>query len=59
LENTAPDKNGEIQITDALMKLAKQGRFITFKFEGIRYDCVSVKGFVIVTTNFSQQQSIL
>ena len=38
LENTAPDKNGEIQITDALATLAKQGKVIAYKFEGVRYD---------------------
>ncbi len=52
LENTSPDKNGEIQITDALMTLAKQGRVIAYKFEGIRYDCGSVKGFVEATNDF-------
>ena len=59
LENTAPDKNGEIQITDALMTLAKHGKVIAYKFDGTRYDCGSVKGFVIATTNFAQQQGIL
>ena len=43
LESTAPDKNGEIQITDALMTLAKQGKVIAYKFQGTRYDCGSVK----------------
>jgi len=59
LENTAPDKNGEIQITDALMTLAKQGKVIAYKFDGTRYDCGSVKGFVNATTHFAQQQGIL
>ncbi len=59
LENTAPDKNGEIQITDALMTLAKQGKVIAYKFNGTRYDCGSVKGFVIATTHFAQQQGVL
>ena len=59
LENTAPDRNGEIQITDALMTLAKQGKVIAYKFDGTRYDCGSVKGFVIATTHFAQQQGML
>ena len=59
LENTAPDKNGEIQITDALMTLAKQGKVIAYKFEGIRYDCGSVKGFVEATNELAQLQFIL
>jgi UTP--glucose-1-phosphate uridylyltransferase len=59
LENTSPDKNGEIQITDALMTLAEQGKVIAYKFQGERYDCGSVKGFVIATNYFAKQQNII
>ena len=59
LENTPPDKNSEIQITDALMILAKQGKVIAYKFQGARYDCGSVKGFVIATNHFAKQQEII
>jgi len=59
LENTQPDNNGEIQITDALMTLAKQGKVIAYKFEGARYDCGSVKGFVEATNAFAKAQSII
>ena len=59
LKNTAPDKNGEIQITDALMTLAKQGRVIAYKFQGTRFDCGSVKGFVVATNAFAKQQNII
>ena len=59
LENTTPDKNGEIQITDALMTLAKQGKVIAYKFQGERYDCGSVKGFVIATNHFAKEQGII
>jgi UTP--glucose-1-phosphate uridylyltransferase len=58
LENTDPDKNGEIQITDALMTLAKQGKVIAYKFEGIRYDCGSIKGFVEANNEFARVQFI-
>ena len=54
LENTAPDQNGEIQITDALMILAKQGKVIAYKFQGERFDCGSVKGFVVATNAFAK-----
>jgi UTP--glucose-1-phosphate uridylyltransferase len=54
LENTAPDKNGEIQITDALMTLAKQGKVIAYKFQGARYDCGSIKGYVVATNHFAK-----
>ena len=59
LENTAPDKNGEIQITDALMTLAKQGKVIAYKFQGTRYDCGSVKGFVVATNAFAKAQGLI
>jgi UTP--glucose-1-phosphate uridylyltransferase len=58
LEDTAPDKNGEIQITDALMTLAKQGRVIAYKFQGTRYDCGSVKGFVTATNYFAKAEGL-
>jgi UTP--glucose-1-phosphate uridylyltransferase len=59
LENTSPDKNGEIQITDALMTLAKQGRVIAYKFQGTRHDCGSVEGFVEATNAFAKLEGII
>ena len=59
LENTNPDKNGEIQITDALMTLAKQGRVIAYKFQGTRHDCGSVEGFVEATNAFAKLEGII
>ncbi|MDC9714944.1 MAG: UTP--glucose-1-phosphate uridylyltransferase GalU [Gammaproteobacteria bacterium] len=55
LENTKPDKNGEIQITDALMTLAKKGKVIAYQFQGRRFDCGNVKGFVEANTVFAQE----
>ena len=59
LENTAPDKNGEIQITDALMALAKQGKVIAYKFRGTRFDCGSVGGFVVATNAFAKAEGLV
>jgi UTP--glucose-1-phosphate uridylyltransferase len=59
LENTAPDKNGEIQITDALMTLAKLGKVIAYKFQGTRHDCGSVEGFVEATNVFAKVEGII
>jgi len=59
LESTNPDKNGEIQITDALMTLSKKGKVIAYRFQGTRFDCGSVKGFVIATNHFAKQQNIV
>ena len=52
LRVTPPGKKGEIQITDALMEQAKNGRVLAYKFEGKRYDCGSIDGFVQATTDF-------
>ena len=52
LKTTKPGKGGEIQITDALLKQAKQGNVIAFKFRGKRFDCGSVDGFVEATNYF-------
>ncbi|RDU62207.1 UTP--glucose-1-phosphate uridylyltransferase GalU [Helicobacter sp. MIT 14-3879] len=55
LRTTKPGINGELQITDALLELAKLGRVIGYKFEGIRYDCGSIDGFVRATNDFYQR----
>ncbi|PCS23872.1 UTP--glucose-1-phosphate uridylyltransferase GalU [Candidatus Enterovibrio escicola] len=49
LEHTVPGKNGEIQITDALLKQAKDGCVLAHKFKGKRFDCGSVEGFIEAT----------
>jgi len=59
LKNMKPDKNGEIQITDALNIQAKQGKVIAYKFKGRRFDCGSVKGFVEATNYFAKQLGIV
>ncbi|MEN8193575.1 MAG: sugar phosphate nucleotidyltransferase, partial [Bacteroidota bacterium] len=52
LRETKPGKAGEIQITDALLEQAKQGKVIAYKFKGTRFDCGSVDGFVQATNHF-------
>lgn len=47
--NTPPGRNGEVQITDALMTQAKAGRVLGYKFKGRRFDCGSVPGFMEAT----------
>ncbi len=52
LKNTKAGKGGEIQITDALLELAKEGKVVAYKFKGKRFDCGSVDGFVEATNFF-------
>ncbi|MDB6143883.1 MAG: galU [Pseudomonas sp.] len=51
IEETEPGKGGEIQITDALMKQAKEGMVLAYKFKGKRFDCGGAEGY-IEATNF-------
>jgi len=55
LKDTKPGKNAEIQITDALKTLAKEGKVIAYKFQGLRFDCGNVDGFVEATNYFYKQ----
>ena len=52
IRDTPPGRNGELQITDALLTQAKQGGVIGYRFKGRRFDCGSVKGY-IEATNFT------
>ena len=51
IRETPPGRNGEVQITDALMTQANKGCVLAYKFKGRRFDCGSVPGFV-EATNF-------
>jgi len=51
IENTPPGKNGEVQLTDALLTQAKNGCVMAYKFKGNRFDCGSVEGFVEATNH--------
>ena len=46
IRETPPGKNGELQITDALLTQARQGQVIGYKFQGRRFDCGSVEGYI-------------
>ena len=51
IRNTPAGRNGEVQITDAILQQAKEGCVLAYKFKGKRFDCGSVDGFV-EATNF-------
>jgi UTP--glucose-1-phosphate uridylyltransferase len=55
LKNIKPDKNGEIQITDALNIQAKEGRVVAYKFKGNRFDCGTVDGFLEANNYFAKK----
>lgn len=49
IRETPPGANGEVQLTDALQTQAERGCVMAYKFQGRRFDCGSVPGFVEAT----------
>ena len=58
LQKTPPGKNGELQITDALLAQAKEGRVIGYRFKGRRFDCGSIDGFIEATNFVYSEQHV-
>jgi len=56
LRDLPPGRNGEVQITDALNIQAQQGRVLAYRFEGRRFDCGSIEGFVAATQHVFASQ---
>ena len=54
LHHTSVGKGGEIQITDALLTQAQQSKVLAYKFQGKRFDCGSIDGFIDATNYFHQ-----
>lgn len=59
LENTKPGKGGEIQLTDALCKLAELDTVYAYDFEGKRYDVGDKLGFLKATVEFALRREDL
>jgi UTP--glucose-1-phosphate uridylyltransferase len=58
LRDIKPDSSGEIQITDALNIQAQKGNVIAYKFQGKRFDCGSIEGYVKATNYFAKKMQI-
>lgn len=60
LENTPPSKNGEIQLTDAIIGLINAGeRVIGHVFEGTRYDIGTPTGWIHAVNDYAKKQNLL
>jgi len=59
LKSIEPDKNGEIQITDALLVQAKKSKVIAYKFKGRRFDCGGIEGYIQATNYFAKKHGII
>lgn len=53
IKNTKPGKGGEIQLTDALKKLAESEAMYAYEFEGRRYDVGDRLGFLQATVEYA------
>ncbi|MGB9367263.1 MAG: UTP--glucose-1-phosphate uridylyltransferase GalU [Xanthobacteraceae bacterium] len=53
LETQQTGEGGEIQLTDAMITLAKRSPFYGFKFEGRTYDCGSKIGFLAANVAYA------
>ncbi|NLC69051.1 MAG: UTP--glucose-1-phosphate uridylyltransferase GalU [Clostridiaceae bacterium] len=59
LENAQPGKGGEIQLTDALRKLAKVELVYAYDFVGKRYDVGNKMGYLKATVEFALKRDDL
>ncbi|MBS0557246.1 MAG: UTP--glucose-1-phosphate uridylyltransferase GalU [Proteobacteria bacterium] len=59
LEKTTPGAGGEIQLTDAIAALLRDGDVHAFRFDGTRFDCGSKLGLVQATLHFALQDPAL
>ncbi len=59
LENTKPGKGGEIQLTDALLKLIEEEAMYAYDFEGTRYDVGDKLGFLKATVEYALRREPL
>ena len=59
LEETKPGKGGEIQLTDALLQLAKEEAMYAYDFEGRRYDVGDKLGFLQATVEYALRKTEL
>ncbi len=57
IKKTAPDKNGEIQITDAIKILLETQPVYGYIFEGTRYDCGDKRSFIEATIALALNRS--
>jgi len=53
LEQQEPGKGGEIQLTDAILKLSKEEKVYGCLFEGLRHDCGDKLGFLKATVDMA------
>lgn len=56
LDKTKPGAGGEIQITDAIAKMIGKHDVFGYRFDGVRYDCGSLVGFVAANVAYALER---
>lgn len=56
LETQERGAGNEIQITDAMLKLADQQKFSGYRFEGNTYDCGTKQGFILANVAYAMER---
>lgn len=59
LKTMQPGKNNEIQLTDALMMQAIEGKVIAYKYKGERFDCGSIEGYYKAANHYARKIGII
>ena len=59
LKETEPGKGGEIQLTDALLKLMEEEAMYAYDFEGKRYDVGDKLGFLVANVEYALRKEEL
>ena len=55
LESVRPGAGGEIQLTDGIASLLAEEQVLTYRHDGVRYDCGSKIGYLQATVVFGQR----
>jgi UTP--glucose-1-phosphate uridylyltransferase len=56
LETQERGAGNEIQITDAMLKLADQQKFSGYRFHGNTYDCGTKQGFILANVAYAMER---
>ena len=56
LKKLEPSVGNEIQLTDALDEKAARGELLAYQFDGRRFDCGNVEGYVKAIHHFSENE---
>lgn len=57
LEQIAPGKGGELQLTDAISALLEEERVLAYQYAGVRYDCGSKLGYLQASVVYGERHA--